>query len=89
MQVVCAPTELIAVSNALTSAGHTVHSAVSAMLPSGPTLRFRSSDPEEAQAEEEDVEEGEVLGYVNEDDVEKLDKLQDFLEEHADLTRIW
>lgn len=64
-----------------------MHSAVSAMVSSGPPLRFRSSDPEEAEAEEED--DGQALGYLDEEDVEKLDKLLEFLEEHADATRVW
>jgi transcriptional/translational regulatory protein YebC/TACO1 len=87
LQVICSPSDLPELSAAL-GARHSVHSATSALIPSGPPLRFRAAPVDGEPAEEVDEDE-EASGYVDEEDIERLDRLMENLEEEADCQRIW
>lgn len=66
-----------------------MHSAASVLIPSGPPLRFRAAPVDGEPAEEADDAEEEASGYVDEEDIERLDRLMEALEEEADCQRIW
>lgn len=59
------------------------------LIPSGPVIRISSEPESETSEDSEGNDDSQVGGYVNEDFVERLDKLAELLEEAADCQRIW
>lgn len=91
LQILCEPTRVNSISSILSSADHggphLIHEAEQRMLPIDPPLRIRPTESEE------DVQAGDVDGidggWIDEEVVERLDKLVELLEETADCQRVW
>lgn len=85
LEIRCSPTDIHAISNALTQHGYVLHEAEQRMLPVGAPLRLR--DPEQADGECEI--DGDTAGWVDVETLAKLEKLREALEDNADCQRIW
>ncbi|CEH12706.1 Uncharacterized conserved protein [Ceraceosorus bombacis] len=87
IEIDCDPTELYALSQTLAGTDQ-VLSAETVLLSSGPPIRFRSEEEDAAHSDTTASDE-DAAGYLNESDVEKLDKLLAALEDSADAQRVW
>lgn len=84
VEILCGPSELHALASKLGSAPHhcTIIDLEAKMTPTSPPLQIRSQAMERDKTDD-------IVGYVEDEEVERLEKLLDVLEETADCDRVW
>lgn len=87
IEIDCDPAQVYSLSQALAGTDQ-VLSAETVLLCSGPPIRFRPEESDGTAPDGPEVDE-EAAGYLNETDIEKLDKLLAALEESADAQKVW